>query len=117
MNLTPDTTDLPYEEFAAFLRSAYARLSTRSLRADLEHEAAIAQHEAVTAAARMLPLAYGDAKAAQDWLIASMYEVVDEQLDQLYARFAWIDAEFELIHALAAEHGVDLDDAEEAGHG
>jgi hypothetical protein len=117
MSLTPETAHLPHENFGAFLRTAYTRLNTRSLQTNLAHEAAIAEYDAVTAAARMLPLAYGDAKAAQDWMIASLYEVVDEELDQLHARFAWIGAEFELIHALAAEHGVDLDDQEDAGHG
>ena len=117
MSLTPDTTDLPHENFPTFLRAAYARLNTRSLQAELAHEAAIAEYDAVTCAARMLPLAYGEAKAAQDWLIASMYEVVDERLDQLHALFAWIGAEFDLIHALAVEHDIDLDDDQEAGHG
>jgi hypothetical protein len=117
MSLTPDTADLPHEDPAAFLRAAYARLNTRSLQASLAHEAAIAEYDAITQAARMLPLAYGDGKAAQDWLIASLYEVVDEELDQLHARLAWIAAEFDLIHALAIEHGIDLEPPEDAGHG
>ena len=118
MSLTPDTAHLPYEDPAGFLRAAYARLNTRDLQATLAHEAALAQFDAVTEAARMLPLAYGEGKAAQDWMIASLYEVVNEELDQIHARLAWICAEFDLIHALAAEHGVDLDDdQEDAGHG
>jgi len=117
MSLTPDTAHLPHEDPARFLRAAYARANTRDLQASLAHEAALAQYDAVTACARMLPLAYGEAKATQDWMIASLYEVVNEELDQLHARFAWIGAEFALIHALAVEHGIDLDEQEDAGHG
>jgi len=118
MSLTPDTGHLPHEDPAGFLRAAYVRLNTRDLQANLAHEAALAQFDAVTEATRMLPLAYGEGKAAQDWMIASLYEVVGEELDQIHARLAWIGAEFDLIRALAAEHGVDLDDdQEDAGHG
>ena len=118
MTLTPDTSPLPHEDPAGFLRAAYARVNARDYQANLAHEAAMAQYDAVTEHARMLPLAYGAAKAAQDWMIASLYEVVAEELDQLHARFAWIGAEFELIHALAIEYGIDLDDdQEDSGHG
>ena len=118
MSLTPETAHLPHEDPAAFLRAAYARVNARDLQANLAHEAALAQRDAVTDAARMLPLAYGEARAAQDWMIASLYEVVAEELDQIHSRLAWIGAEFELIDALAIEYGIDLDDdAEGAGHG
>jgi hypothetical protein len=117
----PETTDPLHGNPAEFLRAAYTRVNARSMQAALEHEAALARYDAVTEAVRLLPLAYGDGKAAQDWLIGSMYGVVDEELDRLHARIAWLDAEFDLVHALAAEHGVDLDDQphteEEPGHG
>ena len=117
MSLNPETAELPYEDPAGFLRAAYTRLNTRDLQANLAHEAALAQYGAITAAAGMLPLAFGEAKAAQDWMIASLYELVNEELAQLHARFAWIGAEFDLIHALAVEHGIDLETEEDAGHG
>ena len=117
MSLTPDTAHLPHEDPAGFLRAAFARLNTRDLQANLAHEAAMAQHDAVTEHARLLPLAHGAGKAAQDWMIASLYEVVAEELDQIHARFAWIDAEYALLYALAIEHGIDLDTEEDAGHG
>ena len=118
MSLTPDTSPLPHEDPAGFLRAAHTRLTVRTARAELVHEAALLQHEAITEHARLLPLAHGRAKAAQDWLIASLYEVAHAELDEAWTRFAWLDAEDDLLHALAAEHGIDLDDdAEGAGHG
>ena len=118
MSLIPDTSPLPHEDPAGFLRAAYTRLNMRDIRLRLDYEDIDTLSETVTRYARLLPLAHGDAKGAQDWMISMLDEFADAEREKLWVRTAWLEAEFELIHALAIEHGIDLHDGQDgAGHG
>ena len=117
MSLTSETAHLPHEDPAGFLRAAYTRLNMRDIRLRLDVEEVETLSATATRYAWLLPLADGDAKDAQDWMIAMLDAFTDAEREKLWVRSAWLEAEFELIRALAAEYGVDPDDQGESGHG